>query len=399
MEPELLVCPDKIGPYQLRGTIGAGGFSTVKLAYRADRDMFYACKIVRRKRLKSEHELKAFESEIRILQQIRHPHLLGLCDLFRDRLNYYVLIEFCPNGDLFRLICKCRRIPEDSARVFFKEILLGLEYLHALDFAHRDIKPENVLIDDCGHARLTDFGLAKHAPPDALTSTPCGSPCYVAPEILKGVPYCPQLSDMWSLGVVLYAMVTGRVPWRSTNRVQIFEQISAGDIEIPLDISKECADLMMKCLKLKPSDRVTATEALAHPWLVPCPPGEPRKCPLPSVSLRRVDNFFSPDDEDENFAAFARANSSTSALTQTFPKVLAAITTVTPVDARRAKMQKQTVCQSMMMPMGIVDQLPAFEIEALMQELVLTQKKKPPRLIRPRLKPSQTDGRLPTLLL
>jgi serine/threonine protein kinase len=194
-------------------------------------------------------------------------------------------------------------------------------------------------------------------------------------------------------------MVTGKLPWRSTNRIQIFEQISAGDIEIPLDISDECADLMMKCLRMNPEDRITAKEALQHPWLVSCPLGEPYNSCLPYVSLRRVDDFFSADEDDDIFAGLALTNSSALELTQTFPKVLAEITTVPPVDAHRSPMQKHTTCQSMLIPTAMVDQLPPAEIEELMQEFRLGQKKKAPKLVRPHVRTSRTDDRLPSLTI
>jgi serine/threonine protein kinase len=266
-----LLCPSKIGPYQLRGTIGSGGYATVKLAYRADRDQFFACKIIRRKRIHSDYECKSFESEIRILQQLRCPHIVALCELFKDNLNYYLMMEFCPNGDLFNVIVKLKRVPEAAAKVFIQQVLIALEYLHQRDIGHRDVKPENIMIDENGNARLTDFGLAKYAPPGVLTSTSCGSPYYVSPEIISNAAYSPQKSDMWSIGVVIFAMVSGQVPWKSTNRQMIFDQIKSGQYAVPPTTSIPCANLISKLMVVDPSHRLTAKQALQHEWFASCP--------------------------------------------------------------------------------------------------------------------------------
>jgi serine/threonine protein kinase len=393
MEDNELVCPSKIGPYQLRGTIGTGGYATVKLAFRPDQQRFYACKIIRRKRLKTERELAIFEAEIRILQQLHNPHLVAICDVFKDSLNYYLLMEFCPNGDLFALICKIRRIPEDHARVIIKQILLALEYIHRLDIGHRDIKPENIMIDGSGNARLTDFGLAKYAPDGALTSTGCGSPIYVSPEILSGVPYSPQMSDMWSIGVVLYALVSGQLPWTSTNRQHVFNQIQSASFSIPTTVSQPCSDLIKRLMVAKPAHRLTAKEALEHEWIQACvelPLSEP---PPTMLSIRRVDAFFAQDtDEPDIPHALVKKSCSSSSLSSTWAKALNAITVNQSVARPKpVVMAPVPVCPSMVVfgnhtvEMEGPESTFTADIHSLMQGFSHMQRKKGPKIVKPRI--------------
>jgi serine/threonine protein kinase len=389
-----LVCPNKIGPYQLRGTIGSGGYATVKLAFRADQQRFYACKIVRRKRLRTEREQATFEAEIRILQQLHNPNIVALCDVFKDRLNYYLIVEFCPNGDLFGLICKVQRVPEAQARVIIKQVLLALQYLHSLGIGHRDIKPENIMIDSSGNARLTDFGLAKYAPDGALTTTACGSPIYVSPEIISDLPYSPQMSDMWSIGVVIYAMVSGQLPWTSTNRQQVFDQIKSASFSMPPTVSRPCSDLIRRLMVPKPENRLTASQALEHEWIQACSE-LPAPEPAPNLlSLRRLDAFFADDDEETEIGhTLTGGSGSTSSLGMTCGKALKAIAGNWSVGPPKAVTAPVPVCPTMVIfrkqtpPPGAEGGM-TLDIHSLMEGMSHLQRKKGPKIVKPRMRKS-----------
>ncbi|OHT10135.1 CAMK family protein kinase [Tritrichomonas foetus] len=300
-EEELnVVCPNKIGPYQLRGTIGHGAYAICKLAYRQDQDRYYACKIITRQRINQMKDKTRFEQEIRVLQQMRHSYIVQLYDLFKDTLNYYVVMEFCPNGELFSRIVATQRLPESEARLFFRQIIEAMVFIHSRKVAHRDLKPENILIDEKGCAKISDFGLSKFVLGNGLTSTSCGSPCYAAPEVISGKPYDPLKSDMWSLGVILYAMVTGNLPWTKRNKLQLFAQIRSGKYKIPAYVSMQCSNLINSLMIICPEKRLTAQEVLSHAFLE----GDMGKVNLqptsicgnyPIVSLRMVDDFFERD--------------------------------------------------------------------------------------------------------
>ena len=279
----------------MAGTIGEGAFGLVKLAYNPKLDIYCACKIIPRGQLQQADDSARFEQEIRILQQLRHPRIVRLYDLRLDERNIYVMQEYCPNGALIEYILKQKRIDEPDAQIFFRQVLEGMLYMHELHIAHRDLKPENILVDADGAAKICDFGLAKYVGTGGMTETPCGSPVYVAPEVLSDFPYDAKRADCWSLGVLLFAMVTGMSPWRSRNRNQLFAEICRGEYAIPAAVSTRCGDLIRKLMNIDVEERYTVEQALQHAWLTGDGPIIPEGQIHPLVSLRRLDWFFARD--------------------------------------------------------------------------------------------------------
>ena len=284
--------PSKIGPYMLRGTIGEGAFSVVKLAFDYTKKMYYACKIVPKSRLSGSNLEARFEEEIRINQQLHHPGLVSLIDIIKDDDNYYVVMEFCPNGELFQYIVDRGHLTEEEAKPKIKMILESVDYIHQLGISHRDIKPENILLDQYGQPKLSDFGLSRFVGQDNLVSTPCGSPCYASPECISGSAYNGLTSDVWSCGVVLFAMVTGQLPWTKRNQQQLFDQIRNGDYSIPNSLSHECASIISGLMTVDIEDRLTIEEALQHPWLRNTKCVETVATENTYVSMKRVDEYF-----------------------------------------------------------------------------------------------------------
>ena len=228
-------------------------------------------------------------------------------------------MEYCPNGELFKHILSKRQLPEQEARVFFRHILNGISFIHQNNVAHRDMKPENILIDSEGHCKITDFGLAKFLDDSSLTSTACGSPCYASPEILSGKPYNAKQSDMWSVGVILFTMVTGQLPWTKHNQHQLFHQIKRGHYTIPQHVSEKCADLIRKLMNINPITRYTADLALKHPFILAAEEELVEFKEVPIVSLRKVDDFFEKELSFERFKL--PVQTSTSKIQQNFAKV------------------------------------------------------------------------------
>ncbi|KAH0786538.1 CAMK family protein kinase [Histomonas meleagridis] len=292
---------DFIGNYELRGAIGEGAFSIVRLALNQTTQKFCACKIIPRSRLMINNLDIRFENEIRINQQLHHPNIVQLIDLQKDEKYYYIIMEFCPNGELFRYVISQTRLKEYEAKIFLTQILEGIKYVHSLGICHRDLKPENLLIDEYGRVKISDFGLSRFVDKNGLVDTPCGSPCYASPECVSGKPYDGRKSDIWSIGVISYAMLTGQLPWTKRNQQQLFEQIRRGEYIIPNYLSEQCRNFIQGLMTVDCTRRLTVDLALAHPWI--------RGCQVPllmptyvnnMISLQQVDLFFDRDESDSS---------------------------------------------------------------------------------------------------
>lgn len=290
-----VIAPNKIGSYMLRNTIGSGGFSLVKVAVHESTGSICACKIVPKKRLLNNQMEKRFENEIRILQKFQHPGIAILYDLFKDTLNYYIMLELCTDGTLLEYIMQRKKIQEDEAKYIFKQIIETLVYVHKNGIAHRDIKPENIMIDSDKNIKFIDFGFSAFVEQDHLFSTKCGTPNYAAPELISGKPYDGFKADIWSCGVVLYSMVFGQLPWTKVNQHQLLDQIVRAEYFIPMSISQECSDLISKMMNPDTEKRIKMEDVLNHPWLRGVKSAQADICQSQSsncVTMEQVDDFF-----------------------------------------------------------------------------------------------------------
>jgi len=295
----------QVGDYLLKEVIGEGSFSIVKLCLHLPSGIHYACKIMPRDKIVKLDIMERFQTEIRVFQQMRHPGIVQLVDLLKDDQNYYVIMEHCPNGELFQYIVQRGRLEEKNTQVFIKQILLALQYIHKNGVSHRDLKPENILIDGSGNIKLTDFGLSKFVDKNNLVNTPCGSPCYVSPECISGKPYNGKQSDIWSCGVILYAMLTGQLPWTKRTQTALFKEIVSGIYCIPKHLSLLSRSLLLGMMCSDPLRRLTIEKALVHPWIASINVERSyNRCFHSSVSLKAVDLFFDEDTENPFSANF-----------------------------------------------------------------------------------------------
>ncbi|KAF7991438.1 hypothetical protein HCN44_008750 [Aphidius gifuensis] len=218
--------------YKVLEKLGEGSFAKVYLAkYRPDndseREVKLACKIVDTTKAPKDFVKKFLPRELNILEQLKHPYLIHVHSIFKRRARYFIFMRFAEKGNLLDYNLKHGPISETQSRIWFRQLALGLQYLHELDIAHRDIKCENVLITEHLNVIITDFGFSRYVV-DArgkkiLSDTFCGSLMYAAPEILRGSPYNPKLSDTWSLGVILYIMLNKAMPFDETNLKKLYE--------------------------------------------------------------------------------------------------------------------------------------------------------------------------------
>ena len=305
-----IITPKKLGPYVFRGTIGEGSFSVVKLVYHEEQKNYYACKIVPFSLLKEPNLIAQFEAEIRINQQLYHPSIAQIVDLLKNDKYYFIIMEFCNNGELFNFIVERQGLKEERAASFLYQILSGLQFVHNQSIAHRDLKPENLLLDHEFKIKISDFGLSKFVDRKGLCSTPCGSPCYASPECLSGQKYDGRKSDLWSVGVILYAMVTGRLPWTKRNQKQLFEQIKRGEYKIPQGISQSCQNLISGFMTVDPKQRLTIKQALKSDFFSQIDDVNYSFLrTVPFLSLKRVDIFFSRDDNEKPVIYMKRTRS------------------------------------------------------------------------------------------
>lgn len=253
--------------------LGTGAFSTVREGYhRSDSTVSYAVKCVNRKKLSEEDEA-ALLDEVDILMEMKHLHIIRLYDFFTEPSTYYLVMEQMSGGELFDRIVAKAYYNEKEARDTCKIILEAVGYMHQNNVAHRDLKPENLLLlskDDDSAVKIADFGFAKKVFEENSLTTQCGTPGYVAPEILEGTPY-DHRADMWSVGVILYILLGGYPPFIESTQRDLFRKIRRGEYEFHEEywgtVSSEAKDLISSLLTVKASKRLDAAQALQNPWI------------------------------------------------------------------------------------------------------------------------------------
>ncbi|KAI9340896.1 kinase-like domain-containing protein [Obelidium mucronatum] len=218
--------------YELKKKLGQGSFAIVYEAQRKSDNEMFACKIIDKKNKKIVES--EFRSEISVLRKIHHKNLIGLSDFFETDSKVYLVMQLATGGELFEQIEQRGTFSEKDAAHIIRQLLSGMEYLHALGIAHRDLKPENILLKDKSPdapIMVTDFGLSKLAGNDHFLHTTCGSPIYVAPEVLLKTPGHGRPVDLWGIGVITYILLSGYTPFWGESQPDLFEAIKKCDYE------------------------------------------------------------------------------------------------------------------------------------------------------------------------
>jgi len=259
--------------YILQNKLGEGAFSIVHLATKADKKQAkVAVKIVDRSQLPAEDEASLLQ-EVDILKSIEHPNIIRIFDFFPEKEKFYVVLEYAEGGELFDRIVEKTYYDEKEARSLSTILLKAIKFCHDRCIVHRDLKPENLLLASKTEditVKIADFGFAVKSKTDKSLTTQCGTPGYVAPEILLSKPYGKSV-DMWSIGVIIFILLGGYPPFSDNNQGKLYKKIKAGQFEFHPDywgtISKEAKDLITKLLTVDPEKRFTADQALNHPWI------------------------------------------------------------------------------------------------------------------------------------
>lgn len=255
--------PLSLSHFRVLEEVGSGSFARVYKVEKVDDGRIFALKSLNKEFLKKRRQLKHSINEGKLLKLLDHPFVVKLHYSFQSAKSLYYVLDYCPYGDLSIQLGIHGPFTEEQAKFFIRELILVVEYLHSLEILHRDLKPENILLDATGHIRLTDFGLAKHCNA-AVAATFVGSPAYVAPEMLTDKVSC-KASDVYSLGLIFYELLTGKSPYYDIDINRLFEKIRIGKVNYPPTLSSATVDFISSLLSLAPDKRPTIQECKQHP--------------------------------------------------------------------------------------------------------------------------------------
>ena len=255
-----------LGTFILGQKLGEGTFGVVRLATHILTGEKVAVKILDKQKISKNSDKKRLEREIKILKIMHHNNIVQLYNVIETSQYLYLVMENIDGKELFDYIIHKRRLSELEACKFYQQLISCIEYLGKMKITHRDLKPENLLLDKKKNIKLVDFGLSNIYKNNELLTTPCGSPSYAAPEMLKGEKYNGLKVDIWSSGIVLYAMICGCLPFEDTNNDALYSKIKKGVFKTPEFLSDNANDLLHKILNIDPIKRYNIEQIKAHPW-------------------------------------------------------------------------------------------------------------------------------------
>ncbi|KAM8793737.1 serine/threonine-protein kinase MARK2-like [Eudromia elegans] len=255
-----------VGNYRLLKTIGKGNFAKVKLARHVLTGKEVAVKIIDKTQLNSSSLQKLFR-EVRIMKVLNHPNIVKLFEVIETEKTLYLVMEYASGGEVFDYLVAHGRMKEKEARAKFRQIVSAVQYCHQKLIVHRDLKAENLLLDASLNIKLADFGFSNEFRPGSKLDTFCGSPPYAAPELFQGRRYDGPEVDVWSLGVILYTLVSGSLPFDGHNLKELRERVLRGKYRIPFYMSTDCENLLKKFLILNPSKRGTLEQIMRDRWM------------------------------------------------------------------------------------------------------------------------------------
>ncbi|KAM5319182.1 serine/threonine-protein kinase SIK3 isoform 6-T6 [Glossophaga mutica] len=258
--------PARIGYYEIDRTIGKGNFAVVKRATHLVTKAKVAIKIIDKTQLDEENLKKIFR-EVQIMKMLCHPHIIRLYQVMETERMIYLVTEYASGGEIFDHLVAHGRMAEKEARRKFKQIVAAVFFCHCRNIVHRDLKAENLLLDANLNIKIADFGFSNHFTPGQLLKTWCGSPPYAAPELFEGKEYDGPKVDIWSLGVVLYVLVCGALPFDGSTLQNLRARVLSGKFRIPFFMSTECEHLIRHMLVLDPSKRLSMEQICKHKWM------------------------------------------------------------------------------------------------------------------------------------
>ncbi|CAE6465149.1 hypothetical protein ACGC1H_004319 [Rhizoctonia solani] len=279
----------RLGEYKVIKNIGEGSFGHVKLAIHTLTGQKVALKYFSKARIKNMKLGARVTREIQYLRLLDHPHIVKIYEVINTSTDIIMVIEFA-GAELFDTLAKHGRLPEETARSIFQQLVSAVAHSHKYKVIHRDLKPENILIDWSGpvpDVKVIDFGLSNVMTDGDFLRTSCGSPCYACPEVISAKVYAGPEVDVWSIGVILYLMLAGRLPFEDENTHVLMDKICTGRYHMPSNISPDAANLIKNCIVVNPIKRLTMPEIMQHPWFLAGLPKYLRVAPqTPNLTMR-----------------------------------------------------------------------------------------------------------------
>ncbi|XP_074670200.1 death-associated protein kinase 2-like isoform X1 [Strix aluco] len=287
--------------YELLEKLGSGHFGVVKRCRERSTGTFYAAKFVKTRRCRGSRlglERAQVEREVAILRQLDHPNIMRLHDLFASRAEMVLVLELIGGGELFDFIAAKEMLSEEEAIEFLGQILHGVQYLHARHIAHFDLKPENIMLQEKDvpkpQIKIIDFGLAQHLEDGVTFKSLCGTPQYIAPEVINYEPLS-SATDMWSIGVITYILLSGLSPFQGETDAETLSNVVAGAYEFEehcfSQTSEMAKDFIRQLLVKEPGHRMTAAECLVHPWIKPLSRKQAANRSRSSINMKNFRKF------------------------------------------------------------------------------------------------------------
>lgn len=257
------------GKYELGKLLGCGAFAKVYHARNLENGQSVAVKVINKKKINAIGLAGNVKREISIMSRLRHPNIVRLQEVLATKTKIYFIMEFAKGGELFAKISSRGRFSEDLSRRLFQQLISAVGYCHNRNIFHRDLKPENLLLDDKGNLKVSDFGLSavkEQIRVDGMLHTLCGTPAYVAPEILAKRGYDGAKVDIWSCGVILFVLAAAYLPFNDPNLMAMYRKIYTGEFKCPRWFSPDLRRFLSRLMDTNPETRITVDEILRDPW-------------------------------------------------------------------------------------------------------------------------------------